>query len=97
MKNVILVVIAAISLSGCASVSETSAPDGRKAYALNCSGSARGWNKCLQAAGEKCGSAGYDVLDRSTDSSVSVFSSGNGGLLGGNNDKSMLIACKVRK
>ena len=31
------------SLSGCASVKESYGPDGRKAYALNCSGLARGW------------------------------------------------------
>ena len=49
-------VLAALALVGCATVHQTYAPDGRRAYALNCSGLARGWDKCMDAAG---GSAGY--------------------------------------
>lgn len=51
-------------LVACATVKDTYSADGRKAYTLNCSGTARGWDKCYAAAGEICKEAGYDVLDR---------------------------------
>jgi len=42
--------LALLALAGCATVKETYAPDGRKSYTLNCSGAARGWDKCEAAA-----------------------------------------------
>lgn len=91
-------------LSACATVRETYAPDGRKAYTLNCSGAARGWDKCYAATGETCKDAGYEILDRSSeDMSIatvggSINSSGGG--FGGSsvktNERSMLIVCKHR-
>lgn len=82
------------SLAGCASVHETYAPDGRKAYALNCSGLARGWDKCQASAGELCGSAGYDVFTR--DNTGSFVMATSAGLAGGSGlERSMLVACRV--
>lgn len=88
----------AVLLSACATVHESYAQDGRKAYALNCSGLARGWDKCQAAAGDICGSAGYDILDRSSED---VATAGGGGSGNGwsafgakTNERSMLIACK---
>lgn len=95
-----LLLATAIMLSACATVHESYAPDGRKAYALNCSGTARGWDKCQTAAGEICGSAGYDILDRSSEDTAVAGASANGN--GGSafaaktNERSMLIACKVK-
>lgn len=100
--------VAVISLlTGCATVRESFAPDGRKAYSLNCSGAARGWDKCLASAGEICGARGYDILDRTGEemvsgsygSSASVNRSGgtasSGGFIGKTAERSMLIACKL--
>jgi hypothetical protein len=88
----------ALTLTGCATVRESYAPDGRKAYTLNCSGAARGWDKCLAAAGDICGAAGYDVLDRNREmmsaAGVSANSSGAGGFGVTTSERSMLIACK---
>jgi hypothetical protein len=91
-------------VSACATVKETYSPDGRKAFTLNCSGAARGWDKCYAAAGEICKEAGYDILDRSSeDMSVasiggSVNSTGGSfsGFSGKTNERSMVIACKRR-
>jgi hypothetical protein len=87
-----------ILVGACATTHESYAPDGRKAYALNCSGKARGWDKCFAAAGNICGAKGYDVLDRnSEDSSGGAVGGGNGTFGGGwgkTNERSMLIACK---
>lgn len=88
-------------LSGCATVRESYAPDGRKAYALNCSGTARGWDKCFSAAGEKCGASGYDILERSSEGrsygAAAVNSSGGYASSGTTNERTMLVACKVAK
>lgn len=88
-----------ISMAGCATIHQTYAPDGRKAYALNCSGLARGWDKCLSAAGEQCGAAGYDIVDRSTEGAfiagAGVDASGAGsGFMGSTRERAMLVACR---
>jgi len=98
MRTVGVMVIGALLVSGCETVKETYAPDGRKAYALNCSGLTRGWDKCRKAAGDICGLAGYDILDQvSEDSSFSREKTGVSGGLSHSiktNERSMLIACK---
>lgn len=101
MKNIILclTVVSALSVSaGCATVKETYASDGRKAFTLNCSGTARGWDKCYAAAGEACKAAGYDVLSRiGEDSSFSSVGGNSNGFAGSSvktQERSMVIACK---
>jgi hypothetical protein len=64
MKIIGVMLIGTLIISGCATVQETHAPDGRKAYALNCSGLTRSWDRCQKAAGDLCGAAGYDILDQ---------------------------------
>lgn len=98
-----LIVVMATALFGaCATVRETYSADGRKAYTLNCSGAARGWDKCYSAAGDLCKEAGFDILDRSSeDASFAAVGGGvnsSGGSFGGSsvktNERSMVIACK---
>ena len=94
MMAVIVLSSAAILMASCATVKESYAPDGRKAYALNCSGRARGWDKCYSAAGEICQTRGYDILEKSSESTASI-GGGSGGFYGAKtNERSMLIACK---
>lgn len=106
----LLIAITSISLlAGCATVRESYSSDGRKAYALNCSGTARGWDKCFAAAGELCKSSGYDVLERNGEPVFFAQASGggsvnsSGGSWGGSSsavgtsERSMLIACKIPK
>ncbi|WP_081075645.1 hypothetical protein [Burkholderia stagnalis] len=87
-----------VVLAGCATVHESYAPDGRKAYTLNCSGLARGWDKCFQAAGELCNSAGYDVIDRTGEDASTIgggASPGGVGFFGAHTqERAMVIACK---
>ena len=84
-----------LSLVACASVQETYAPDGRLAYALNCSGTARGWDKCEKAAGDKCGTTGYDIISKSSEDVASGSGSNNFFNMAKTNERSMLIACKT--
>jgi hypothetical protein len=98
MKIIGILVIATLVISGCATVRETHAPDGRKAYSLNCSGLTRGWDKCEKAAGDICGSAGYDVLDQVGEDSDFSRSRENAKRAVSHSirptERSMLIACK---
>src|SRR3546814_15357512 len=82
-------------LAGCASVSESYGPDGRKAYTLNCSGTARGWDKCFSKARDLCKTAGYDILDRTSESMASI-GGGSAGFYGAaTSERAMVIACKT--
>jgi len=95
-----LAVLCLLTLAGCATVKESYGPDGRKAYALNCSGTARGWDKCLAAAGDICGSAGYDVLDKSSEAVSIASAAASNGSFGASavktSERTMLVACKAR-
>jgi hypothetical protein len=83
-----------LTLQGCATVHETYTADGRKAYTLNCSGAARGWDKCLDAAGNLCGSGGYDVVDRSDEDAAAIGGSSSGFFGAKTRERSMEVACK---
>jgi hypothetical protein len=87
-------------LTSCATTKTTYAPDGRKAYTLNCSGLARGWDKCFAAAGNLCTEAGYDVIDRSDEDASMGTAAGGGRSFGASfaktNERSMVVACKTK-
>jgi hypothetical protein len=55
---------------------------------------------CYTAAGEACGAGGYNVLDRSGEdvalAAAGGNSSGHGGSAVKTNERTMLIACKVK-
>jgi hypothetical protein len=80
-------------LTSCATVSKTYTASGEEAYSLNCSGTARGWDKCLKAAGDLCGVSGYKILDKSSeDTAIASFTSGSF-FASKSNERSMLISC----
>ena len=102
MYRLLITLLASALLSSCATVRETYAPDGRKAFSLNCSGTARGWDKCFNAAGEACKGAGYDILDRiGEDASFATLAgsayNSNGSVSGSSvktRERSLIVACK---
>lgn len=96
MRALSAILTVTLFLPGCATVHESYAPDGRKAYALNCSGTARGWDKCYTAAGEICSTRGYDILDRNTEDVGIATASGNSAAAVKTNERTMLIACKAK-
>ncbi len=83
-------------LTACpAIVHESYAQDGRKAYSLSCSGKFRTWDACFTAAGETCGPAGYDILDKTSEKTENLtFTVGVGGDYSLSHMRTMLIACK---
>ncbi|SAK89869.1 hypothetical protein AWB75_06235 [Caballeronia catudaia] len=100
----------ALLLGACATASHTFAPDGREAFSLDCSGSARSWGMCLEKAGDLCNTRGYEVLQASAEDGY--IAAGNAGAsISGNRSgfagsssssffastlhkRTMLIACK---
>lgn len=84
----------ALLLTSCATVSKTYTASGEEAYSLNCSGTARGWDKCLKAAGDLCGVKGYKILDRSSEDTASAQFTSHGFFASKSNERSMLIACE---
>lgn len=89
----LFVVAGLIGLSACATVHQTFGPDGKPALALNCSGTARGWDKCQAAAGERCGAAGYHVVDRSDEEMGAAGISRYGGTAIRTREREMLVEC----
>ena len=93
MRNIGIFILLLGILVGCATVNNTYTADGRKAYTLNCSGTARGWDKCLTAAGNICGEKGYKILDKSTEDTASIGGSASGFFGAKTEERSMMIAC----
>jgi hypothetical protein len=81
-------------LTACATAKRTYGPDGRAAFAIECSGQALSWGKCYEKAGEICGGKGYDVIERNGDQSESVSATQYGVIGGTVVNRSMLISCK---
>ena len=64
MKQFFFMILIASLISGCASAKKVYTSEGKEAYSLNCSGSARSWSNCYERAGDLCGTKGYIVLDK---------------------------------
>ena len=64
MRYTAMTLASVIVLAGCATASKTHGPDGREAYAINCSGAALNWGMCYSKAGALCGSRGYEVINQ---------------------------------
>jgi hypothetical protein len=62
--RVVVGILAVTFVSGCATVKETYMPDGSKGYRISCDGATVGMNVCVEKAGDLCGAAGYDLIDR---------------------------------
>lgn len=94
MKQSIVVFMVFALVSGCATAKKTYVADGREGYSINCSGSALNWGMCAEKAGQICGAAGYDVLEKVGDQGTFVSANQNSLYGGSIMNRSMLIACK---
>ncbi len=94
MRNISLFGIFIFVISGCATVKETYSQDGKKAYTLNCSGTARGWDKCYSSAGDLCGTKGYNIMQKSSEDLTAI--GGNAYSFGGakTKERTMMVSCK---
>ena len=61
-----VMVLAMLFLVGCGSSASSSrifTADGKRGYAINCSGVDRTWGTCYQKAGSTCEEQGYEILE----------------------------------
>ncbi|MEM7612628.1 MAG: hypothetical protein AAF270_13165 [Pseudomonadota bacterium] len=61
LKTAMMTVCAALAV-GCAGPMQTTMADGTIAYRIDCGGTARGLNYCLEKAGKSCGAEGYTIV-----------------------------------
>jgi hypothetical protein len=93
-RAILILIVAASCITGCATASKTFTSDGKEGYSINCSGSALNWGMCYEKAGQLCGAKGYEVLAKSGDTGTMV-TAGQYGLIGGSViNRSMIIKCK---
>lgn len=95
MKKLILVGVVSIQLAACASVTPTYGPDGHQAFALNCSGLARSWNRCLEAAGDKCGTRGYRVVSVNGETAPTIIANPQGAFGTTIINRTMEVECRA--
>lgn len=57
-----LALAAVCIVAGCAAPRTATLPDGTFAYRIDCDGTARGLNYCLEKAGKSCGERGYTIV-----------------------------------
>jgi hypothetical protein len=95
MRNVVILALGVISLTGCAAAHKTVMPDGRQGLSINCSGAAMSWNQCYEKAGDKC-PHGYEVISKDGDGGNAMAGGGSNGFFGSaGNTRSLMIACKA--
>jgi hypothetical protein len=73
----LLIAIAVITLSACATSKEVYLSDGSKGHSISCDGAVQNFGSCLEKAGELCGARGYLVLNQNGESVP--FSTASGG------------------
>ena len=93
MLRMIGFALAVLTVSGCATASKTYGPDGREAYSLNCSGTARSWGDCLEKAGEICATRGYDIVSATNDRGAIVGANRSTLFATTTNTRSMVVSC----
>lgn len=67
-KTRFVIIVAALSLAGCAAVVKPmTTPDGKQGFLLSCDGSADDWSSCYEAATKACNGQ-YKIIDRNESS-----------------------------
>jgi hypothetical protein len=92
--KVVPVIAYLLLLTGCATSTQTYAPDGGQAHSINCSGAALTWGMCYEKAGSICKERGYDVVGGGSDAN-GIVTANNGSAVGvRGSTRSMVIKCK---
>ena len=64
MYKIIIILSSALLLNGCAIAVKTYLSDGSEGYSVDCSGKFRTWDACYRQVGQKCGTKGYNIIDK---------------------------------
>lgn len=93
MKRIFLI-LAILAIAGCAATAKTEVKRGKKGLHINCSGLSSSWDKCYANAQASCGSKGYKVIARSSDSDEEPGYYVFGINPAGYTSRSMIVICK---
>jgi hypothetical protein len=106
MKAAAVIATGAISLAGCSTNKQIYTADGQQGQLISCTpawtggivgqiaDSSTSWGTCYEKAGELCGPAGYDILEKTGEAGVYGQGGGNGGFVSTKNNRSMIVKCK---
>ena len=91
----VLVLVATLTVAGCATSSETVLPSGARGYSISCSGSALTWAQCYDKAGSLC-SHGYKIVEQEGQTPGTTVGATPSALFGAPIvDRTMLVQCKA--
>jgi hypothetical protein len=100
------IVAATISLAACSSSKPVYTQTGDVGHVVTCTPAWTGgvvgaiasastsWGECYERAGEICGAAGYDIIDRAGESGMYAQGDRGGGFASSTNNRMMTIKCK---
>lgn len=72
-KTGFAIIVAILSLTGCAAVVKPmTTPDGKQGFLLSCDGSADDWSSCYEAATKACNGK-YTIIDRNESSTPTAY------------------------
>jgi hypothetical protein len=92
--KMLMLIFSCLLLSSCATVTKTYGPNGKQAYSLNCSGTARSWDTCFKSAGDICGASGYTVLNQTSEGISNTSLTSAGFFSSSSSARTMLIECQ---
>ncbi len=103
MSKKFIIAFSCFLLAGCAvdyaGSNQIYTSEGKKGYALNCSGASRNWGLCYQKAGTICKERGYEVLEVTGEAgTVTAVKSGTGISTATTNttyNRIMIIQCRL--
>jgi hypothetical protein len=88
--------LALTMLAGCETTKPVSLPSGQQGVAVHCSGAARSWSDCMNAAGTACGVA-YDIVSEDGESVGGMATPvGNSAMFVHAIHREMIVSCHGR-
>ena len=92
--NKVLILLALVTLGGCATASNTYLADGKQGLSIDCSGEAMSWAKCYEKAEASCAGTGYNII--ATDGTPALADSEKtlGADVGNFKSRTIVVACK---
>jgi uncharacterized protein YceK len=92
--NTLLLVIAVLGLTGCATASNTVLNNGKQGVSIDCSGEAMSWDSCYQKADASCPSKGYNIVATNGTPQPNESDKTLGVDVGNYKSRSLVVMCK---
>ncbi|MGZ7457373.1 hypothetical protein ACXPVS_11350 [Pseudomonas sp. Ma2-10] len=92
--NKFLPLIAALSMSGCATSETTYLNNGEQGLAIDCSGEANSWATCYEKADASCAGTGYRIVGTDKTPSTRESDKTLGVNVGNYKNRNVVVVCK---